>query len=75
MTIAAAATEARATELLTECRRCLLIGAPLTGIYLQWVIDQLESVTVNNVTARTNVTPDHQRDGRNTAEAAIVDAA
>ena len=74
MTIAAAATEAKATALITECRRCLAIGVQLSAPYIKDVLDQLESVTVNNVSARTDVAADHKQDGRNTTEAAVVDA-
>lgn len=74
MAIATAATEAKATALITECRRCLAIGCDLKASYIKDVIDQLESASVNNLTARTDVTPSHALDGRNTAEAAVVDA-
>lgn len=74
MAIAAAATEAKATALITECRRCLAIGVDLKAFYIKQVIDQLESATVNSLTARTDVTPDHKQDGRDSAESAVVDA-
>jgi hypothetical protein len=74
MAIATAATEAKATALLTECRRCLAIGCDLKATYIRDVIDQLESATVNDLSGRTNVTPYHKSDGRNDTESAVVDA-
>lgn len=71
MAIATLATEAKATALITECRRCLALGVDLKGQYLKDVIDQLESATVNNLSSRTDVTPSTILDGRDTAEAAI----
>lgn len=72
MGISVEATETKATALLTECRRCLAVGAELSGQYIKDLIAQLESGTTNNLASRTNVTPDNQVDGRNTTEAAAI---
>lgn len=72
MGISAEATETKATALLAECRRCLAVGAPLAGNYIKDVIAQLESATVNDLSSRTNVSPDNQVDGRNDAEVTVI---
>lgn len=72
MGISAEATEAKATALITECRRCLALGVPLRAKYIKDIIAQLESATVNSLTGRTDVTPDNAVDGRSTAEAAVI---
>lgn len=72
MGISAEATEAKATALITECRRCLAVGAPLAGNFIKDVLAQLESATVNDLSARTNVLPDNKQDGRNDIEAAVI---
>jgi len=69
MAISALATEAKATALIAECRRCLKLGVPLQGQYLLDIIDQLESATVNDLSGRTNVSPNSTIDGRNAADA------
>lgn len=74
MSIATVASETKATAILAECRRCLSIGAPLEARYIKDVIDQLENATVTDTSGRTNVTPNHALDGRNTVEGAAVDA-
>jgi hypothetical protein len=71
MAIATLATEAKATALIAECRRCLKLGVSLQGQYLKDVIDQLESATVNDLSGRTNIAPDSAVDGRDTAEKVI----
>lgn len=68
MAIADLATEAKATALIAKCRLRLAQGGEIRGQDLKDVIDQLESVTVNDVTARTNVPPVSEIDGRNAAE-------
>lgn len=72
MGISAEATETVATALLTECRRCLAIGVDLKGQYIKQVIAQLESVTVNDVTARADKAVDNLNDGRNAAEVVVI---
>ena len=72
MGISAEATETKATALIAECRRCLAVGAPLSGQYIKDVIAQLESATVNSLTARTDVLPDTKQDGRNAVEVAVI---
>lgn len=72
MGISVEATETKATALLTECRRCLAIGVPLSGQYIKDVIAQLESATVNDLSGRTDVSPDNAVDGRNAVEAAAI---
>lgn len=72
MTLAAVATEAKATALITECRRCLAIGVDLKAQYIKDVLDQLEAASSVNLTARTDVAADNTRDGRNSAEATAV---
>ncbi len=74
MAIATVASETKATALLTECRRCLAVGAELKARYIKDVIDQLENATVTDTSGRTNVSPSHTLDGRSTAEGALVDA-
>lgn len=74
MAIATVASETKATALLTECRRCLAIGVDLKAQFIKDVIDQLENATVTDTSGRTDVTPNHKTDGRNTVEAAAVDA-
>ncbi len=72
MAIASAATETKATALIAECRRCLSVGVDLKAFYIKQVIDQLESATVNDLSGRTNVSPDNPTDGRNAAEATAI---
>lgn len=72
MTIAAVATETKATLLIAELRRCLSVGDVLKGKYLQWALDQLLNASVTDTSARTDVSPDNLVDGRNEAEAAAV---
>lgn len=72
MAIAAAATEAKATALIAECRRCLAYGLDLKGIYVKDVLDQLQSATVNDLSGRTNVSPDNYVDGRTAGEIAVI---
>jgi len=72
MTIAAEATEAKATALITECRRCLALGVDLKGQFIKDVLAQLESVTITDVTARTDVAANNALDGRNATEAAVI---
>ncbi len=67
MAIATLATEAKATALIVECRRCLAIGVPLQSHFLLDIIDQLESATVNDLSGRTDVTPNSLLDGRDAA--------
>lgn len=72
MAIASLATETKATALITEARRCLALGTGMTGQFLLNLIDQLESATVNDLSGRTNITPDSKLDGRNAADAATA---
>lgn len=72
MAIAALATETKATALIAACRNALAKGTEIRGQLLKDVIDQLESVTVNDVTARTDVPPVSFVDGRNQAEFVIA---
>lgn len=72
MGISVEATEAKATALITECRRCLSLGVDLKGKYIKDILAQLESATVNDLSGRTNVSPDNAVDGRNTEEAAAI---
>lgn len=74
MAIASLATEAKATALITACRDALSRGGSIRGQHLKDIIDQLESATVNDLSGRTNVSPDTRRDGRSTAEKATEDA-
>ncbi len=76
MAIATVASEAKATALLTECRRCLAYGMDLKGTFIKDAIDPLENATVTDTSGRTNVASAsfHLQDGRSTAEAAAVDA-
>ena len=72
MGISVAATEAKATALIAECRRCVRLGLDLKGLFIRDVLDQLESATVNDLSGRTDVTPNTIEDGRNTEEAALI---
>ncbi len=72
MAIAAAATEAKAVALVAECRRCLAFGLDLKGIYVKDVLDQLESATVNSLTARVDIVPDNYIDGRTPGEITVI---
>lgn len=74
MAIATLATEAKATALITECRRCLAAGVELKAFYIKQVIDQLESATVNDLSGRTNIAIDNINDGRDPAETTIANA-
>ena len=72
MGIAAAATEAKATALITEIRRCLSLGVVLNVKYMRDCLDQLLSATVNDLSGRTNRAADNFLDGRDAAEAAVI---
>lgn len=72
MAISALATEAKAVALIAEARRCLAIGVGMTGQYLLDLIDQLESATVNDLSGRTNISPNSKVDGRNSTDAATA---
>lgn len=72
MGISAAATEAKATALIAECRRCLRFGLDLKGIYVKDVLDQLESATVNDLSGRTDVAVDNVVDGRTPGEITVI---
>ena len=68
MAIATLATEAKAVALIAEARRCLLVGDGMRGQFLLNLIDQLQSATVNDLSGRTDITPDSLQDGRNSAD-------
>lgn len=68
MAIASLATETKATALIAAARDALAKGTKLGGQFLKDVIDQLESATVNDLSGRTNVSPDSAVDGRDAAE-------
>lgn len=72
MGISAAATEAKAVALIVECRRCLAFGLDLKGIYVKDVLDQLESATTNDLSARVNYAPDNYVDGRTPGEITVI---
>lgn len=72
MAIAALATETKATALIALCRQRLAVGGEIRGQNLKNVIDQLESATVNDLTARTDVPPVSPIDGRNNDEFIIA---
>jgi len=72
MGISVAATEANATLCITELRRVINSGGTIQWPYVRMLLDQLESATVNNLSARTDVVPDTVQDGRNTEEAAAI---
>jgi hypothetical protein len=72
MGISAAATEAQATALIAECRRCLTFGLDLKGIYVKDVLDQLQSATTNDLSGRTDVVPNNFVDGRTAGEIAVI---
>ncbi len=72
MGIAAEATEASSVLLIAELRRCLSIGVPLEGRWIKNALAQLQSATVNSLTARTDVAVSNQVDGRNTAEVVVI---
>ena len=58
MTIAVEATEAKATALITECRRCLAIGVDLKGQFIKDVRDgcaDLPAVLISEVARREDV--------------------
>lgn len=74
MAITSLATEAKATALITECRRCLALGVDLKAQYIKDVLAQLESATANDLTGRTDVAYDATLDGMNTTEAATAAA-
>lgn len=74
MAIATLATEAKATALIAACREALAKGTEIRGQLLKNVIDQLESCTVNDLTARVDVPVNNPLDGRNAAEATIASA-
>lgn len=68
MAISSLATEAKATALIAAARDALAKGTGLSGQYLKDIIDQLESATVNDLSGRTNVSPDSKVDGRDSDE-------
>lgn len=72
MAIAAEATEAKATALIAECRRCLSIGVDMKASFIKDILAQLESATVNDLSGRTDVAPSNGIDGRSTAEIAVI---
>ena len=72
MGISVEATEAKSTALITECRRCLALGVDMKAKFIKDVLAQLESATVNDLSGRTDKTPDNALDGRNTTEAAAI---
>ena len=72
MTIAAAATEAKAVALVAECRRCINTGCDLKGLYIKQVLDQLQSATTNSLTGRVDIVPDNFVDGRTAGEIAVI---
>lgn len=72
MGISVEATEAKATALITECRRCLALGVDLKAKFIKDVIAQLESATVNDLSGRTDVDPSNDVDGRNSTEATAI---
>jgi hypothetical protein len=72
MGISAAATEAKATALIAECRRCLRFGLDLKGLFVKQVLDQLESATTNDLSGRTDVAPDNFVDGRTPGEITVI---
>lgn len=72
MGISAAATEAKAVELIVELRRCLSIGVPLQHRFIRMALDQLESQTTVDSTARTDYAPSNLVDGRDTAEVVVI---
>jgi hypothetical protein len=72
MGISAEATEAKATALITEIRRCISIGVPLQGQFLRDVLAQLQSATVNDLSGRTDRLVDNLNDGRSTAEVVVI---
>lgn len=72
MGVSAEATETKATALITECRRCLAIGVDMKASFIKDVLAQLESATVNDLTARTDVPVSNAIDGRSTAEVVVI---
>ncbi len=72
MTIAAEATEASAVLLIAELRRCLSIGVDLKAPFIKNALAQLESATTNSLTARVDVVPSEQIDGRSAAETVVI---
>ncbi len=73
MTIAAAVTEAKnGVLLLAECRRCISIGIPLSGYWIQRVIDLIENATIATLAGWTDVTVNNQTDGRSAAEVVVI---
>lgn len=71
-TITAEATETKATALIATIRTKLAIGGSVRGQDLKDMLAQLESATTNDLSARTNVTPNEVLDGRSTAETAAI---
>lgn len=75
MALSALATEAKAIALIAEARRCLALGvAPSNNSYnggvggfLKDLIDQLELVTTADQSARVDILPDSNQDGRDAA--------
>lgn len=72
MGISAEATEAKAVLLIAELRRCISIGVPLSGKWIKDALAQLQSQTTVDSTARTDVVPSNQVDGRSTAEVVVI---
>ncbi len=72
MGISAEATEATSVLLIAECRRCLSIGVDMKAPWIKACLAQLESATVNSLTARADVAVDNLNDGRSTAEVVVI---
>lgn len=72
MGISAAATEAIAVALIVECRRCINTGNDLKGLYIKQVLDQLESATTNDLSARVDYAPNNYVDGRTAGEITVI---
>jgi hypothetical protein len=72
MGISAEATETVAIALIAECRRCLSIGVDMKAPFIKACLAQLESATVNSLTARADVVPANDIDGRNAAEVVVI---
>ncbi len=72
MGISAEATEASSVLLIAELRRCLRIGCDLKAPWIKNALGQLESATVNSLTARVDVAVDNLVDGRNAAEVVVI---
>jgi hypothetical protein len=68
MALSALATEAKATALIAEARRCLAIGDKMKNEFLVDLINQLQLMTTTDCSARTDVSPNSAIDGRNAAD-------